>query len=68
MSRAAYNKGVCSIHLGAELNARVEEECEALGLSKSKVARFLFKRWLANNALNRVKTGGAPLALSGKWG
>ena len=66
--RTQYNKGVCSIHLGQELNAAVEAECKALRLSKSKVARFLFKRWLANNSTNRTRTGGAPLVLSGKWG
>ena len=65
--RNEYNKGVCSIHLGEELNASVERECEALGLSKSKVARFLFKRWLAANDASRKKTGGGPMVLSGKW-
>lgn len=65
--RTDYNKGVCSIHLGEELNEAVERECSSLGLSKSKVARFLFKRWLAANDANRRKTGGGPLVLSGRW-
>jgi hypothetical protein len=65
--RTEYNKGVCSIHLGQELNQEVERECEGLGLSKSKVARYLFKRWLAGNANNRKKTGGGILELAGKW-
>jgi hypothetical protein len=65
--RTEYNKGVCSIHLGEELNLEVERECQGLGLSKSKVARYLFKRWLASIAHTREKTGGGILELAGKW-
>lgn len=51
-----YNKGVISIHIGEKLNGEIETECGRLGLSKSKVARFLFKKWLAANARSRETT------------
>lgn len=63
MKTTLYNKGVISIHLGEKLNGEIEAECGRLGLSKSKVARFLFKKWLAANARHRE----APTSPQSPW-